>query len=336
MNTSPSTETFSASDVAAASLELIFTAIIPRGFQQMGDRPTPDRSKTGEQLFLAHYELVERVIESVCLRNHLSPTDGDDFSSYVTLRMVQDGYEAFKQFEGRAKLRTYLSVVIQRMLLDYRVSMWGRWRPSAEAKRCGPLAIKLEELIGRDQRSFEEAYEELKTHNELTVTREELEKLAARLPARVSKRFEPEEALAGVPAQNAAADELVKERERQELEARVSRALRGVMATLDQEEQLILVLRFEDGRTVAQIAATLRLDQKALYRRVTDLVLRLRKGLEAEGIDKEAVRGIIESPGLTLDWARTPPRKITMTRPSMTAVPRPPADTGGKGAAGWR
>jgi RNA polymerase sigma factor for flagellar operon FliA len=304
------TETFSPSDVAAASLELIFTAIIPRGFQQMVDGAAPERSNAGEALFLAHYKVVERVVDSVCARNHLSASDAEEFSSYVTLRMVEDDYEVFRQFQGRASLRTYLTVVIQRMLLDYRVRVWGRWRPSAEAKRRGPLAIRLEELIIRDQRPFEEAYETLKMSHGLTVTREELEKLAACLPQRASKRFEPEEALATVAAENAAADELVRERERQELAARVSRALRGVMAKLAREEQLFLVLKFEDGRTVAQIAATLRLDQKALYRREKNLLDMLREGLEAEGIDAQGVREILESPGLTLNWARTPPRKL--------------------------
>ena len=47
------------------------------------------------------------------------------------------------------------------------------------------------------------------------------------------------------------------------------------MAGLEQEDQLILVLEFEDGRTVAEIAATLRLESKALYRRVERLLGKL-------------------------------------------------------------
>jgi RNA polymerase sigma factor for flagellar operon FliA len=331
-----SIDALSPPEIAAASLELIVTAIIGRGFPQMVDRSAPNRTKTGEALFLAHFDVVERAIDFVCARNHLSAADADDFSSYVTLRMVEDDYEVFSQFQGRSSLRTYLTVVIQRMLLDYRVRSWGRWRPSAEAKRCGPLAIRLEELLVRDGWGIEEAYEHLKTNHGLTVTRDELERLAARLPARATRRFESEEALVGVASEDRSADELVKESERQELAARVSRALRGVMSKLEQEDQLILVLRFEDGRTVASIAATLRLESKALYRRVEHLLLKLREGLEAEGIDADAVREILESPGLTLDWARTPPREIIMNRPSMTAVPQPPAETGGTGATGWR
>jgi RNA polymerase sigma factor (sigma-70 family) len=292
-------------DVTTSSLELIVTAIIGRGFPQMVERSAPEPNNPGEELFLAHLDVVERAIAFVCSRNHLSAADADDFSSYVTLRIVEDNYMVFSSFQGRASLRTYLTVVVQRMLLDYRVRAWGRWRPSAEAKRRGPLAIRLEELLVRDGCLLDEAYETLKTNHGLTVTREELEQLAARLPSRAPRRFESDDALASVAADDRAADELVTEGDRQETAARVSRALQAVMAELEQQDRVILLLRFEDGRTVADIAATLRLEQKALYRRVEKLLGMLRRGLEAEGIDAEAVRDILESPAITLDWART-------------------------------
>ena len=295
-------ETLSPPDLTPSSLDLIVTAIIGRGFPQMVDRSVPERTNPGEELFVAHLDVVERAIGFVCSRNHLSQSDGDDFSSYVMLRIVEDDYAVFSSFQGRASLRTYLTVVIQRMLLDYRVRAWGRWRPSAEAKRCGPLAIRLEELLVRDGCRIEEAYEALVTNHGLQVTRDELERLAARLPPRTTRHFESDDALAGMAAADRAADELVTERHRQETAARVSRVLQGVMSGLEQQDRLILVLKFEDGRTVADIAATLRLEQKALYRRVEKLLEKLREGLEAEGFDAAMVLDILESPGLTLDW----------------------------------
>ena len=86
---------------------------------------------------------------------------------------------------------------------------------------------------------------------------------------------------------------------------------------------------------MADIAATLRLEQKALYRREKKLLGKLREGLEAEGIDAAAVQDILESPAITLDWARTTPGKeITMNRPSMAAAPRPSRTREGTGATG--
>ena len=88
---------------------------------------------------------------------------------------------------------------------------------------------------------------------------------------------------------------------------------------------------------MAEIAATLRLDQKALYRRVDKLLGKLREGLEAEGIDAAAVRDILESPGITLDWARTAPvgnhHEETVYGGSPTPVTRTREATG---AGEWR
>ena len=211
--------------------------------------------------------MVERAIAFVCSRNHLSQSDADDFSSYVTLRMVEDDYAVFSSFQRRASLRTYLTVVIQRMLLDYRVRAWGRWRPSAEAKRCGPLAIRLEELLVRDGCRLEEAYEMLKTNHGLTVTRDELERLAA-APAvahaaalRVGRRAGGR-GRGGSGGRRAGDGKRIVRKRRRACRA----CCREVMAGLEQQDRLILVLKFEDGRTVADIAATLRLEQKALYR----------------------------------------------------------------------
>jgi RNA polymerase sigma factor (sigma-70 family) len=257
-----------------------------------------------QALFLEHLAVVESAIAYVGSKNHLSAADVEDFSSSVMLRMVEDDYAVFARFQGRVNLRTYLIIAIQRMLIDHRIRAWGRWRPSAEAKRSGSLAIRLEEMLVRDGYKLDEAYEVLKTNHGLTVTRDELEGLAGRLPVRVPLRLESDDALASVASEDREADELVKESGRQELAARVSRALQSVMSTLEQEDRVILVLRFEDGRTIAEIAATLRLEQKPLYRRVDRLLWKLREGLEAEGIDAKTMRELLESPGLTLEWSR--------------------------------
>ncbi len=55
--------------------------------------------------------------------------------------------------------------VVQRLFLDHRNRQWGKWRPSAEAKRRGPLAILLERLVVRDGWTFEQAVETLRTNH---------------------------------------------------------------------------------------------------------------------------------------------------------------------------
>src|SRR5438045_4333623 len=61
--------------------------------------------------------------------------------------------------------------------------MWGKWRPSAEAKRLGEKAITLERLLTRDGFSYGEALETLTTGTR-AFTREEVEAIYLRLPER--------------------------------------------------------------------------------------------------------------------------------------------------------
>ena len=59
----------------------------------------------------------------------------------------------------------------------------------------------------------------------------------------------------------------------------------------------------EDAEQVqAHIAKALRLDQKALYRRVERLVKELREALLTGGIDGEAALEIFDSAAVSIDW----------------------------------
>jgi RNA polymerase sigma factor for flagellar operon FliA len=285
----------------------------------------PDTGGSREALFLSQLDLIERVIAFVCARQHLAPADADDFGSYVKLKFVEDDYGMLAKFEGRSSLRTFLTVVIQRLFLDFRIMAWGKWRPSAEAKRAGAVAILLEQLTVRDGHGFDEACEILKTNHRIDMDRGSLERLAARLPSRSRRRFEPDDELANVASKDRPVDDLAAERDHQATADRLSHALRALTAAIDAQDRLILALRFEDGKTVAEIASILRLDQKALYRRMERLLKDLRKGLEAQGIDSTSVLEMLESPAVSIEWRSHTSTENTAVGPSMR-----------KGAQQWR
>jgi RNA polymerase sigma factor (sigma-70 family) len=254
----------------------------------------PDDS--GEALFLAQLECIDRVIAFVCANNRLTRDAAEDFAAHVKLKFIENDYAILRRFEGRSKLRTYLTVVTQRLFLDYRIAAWGRWRPSAEARRAGQVGILLEQLLVRDGYSFDEARELLRAKHGIEATRDELERLLARLPVRARRRFDSDDELTDMPSSDRPPDDLIAERDRRLLASRLSTALSHVMASLDTESQLILALRFEDGRTLADIATLLRLDQKALYRRMDRLLERLREALENDGVTASAVLELLDNP----------------------------------------
>jgi len=81
---------------------------------------------TREQLFLSQLPVIERVIGWVCARRCLRGADAEDFASTVKCRLIEDDYEILGKFGGRSSLKTYLTVVINRLYLDFQVQRFGK------------------------------------------------------------------------------------------------------------------------------------------------------------------------------------------------------------------
>jgi RNA polymerase sigma factor for flagellar operon FliA len=224
----------------------------------------------------------------------LSAQELEDFSSHVRVKLLEDEFAILKKYERRCALRTYLAIVVGRLLLDYRNSVWGKWRPSAEARRVGAHAMLLEQLVARDGYTFEEACEIIRTNHRVQIEREELERIATRIPVRVRRRFEPDDVLVTAQAAEPSPEESIQDRERQAEADRVSRALAHVVAKLNTEDRLILSLHFRDGRKISEIASMLRLAQKPLYGRLDRILDRLRDALTAEGFDAAAIAELLK------------------------------------------
>src|SRR5262245_13538187 len=159
--------------------------IQPPEFESLG---FPGDFMTREELFLAHHGLIERLIAWVCARRGLRSADAQDFASTVKLRVVENDYEILGKFEGRSSFQTYLAVVINRMYLDFQAERFGKWRHSAEARRRGPVALRLERLVYRDGYTFDEAAGILQTNENVPLSRDELHAIFVELPCRPSRR----------------------------------------------------------------------------------------------------------------------------------------------------
>jgi RNA polymerase sigma factor (sigma-70 family) len=250
------------------------------------------------ELLEANYPLVERVIAFTVRRHRLSDAEADELASLVRFKLVEHDYAILRKFEERSSLRTYLVTVVERIFLDQRVAMWGKWRPTAEARRLGPTAVRLEMLLVRDGLGFDEACELLRTNHQVPESQADLDGIRARLPLRPKRHVVGEEALAGLPARDDSAEQSVLDAERHRAAAEVQGALAKAVAALPPQDRLIVRLLFDQGLTVAQVARSLNLDQKALYRRRERLLDGLRQCLLAEGIRAEDVADGIGAPGL--------------------------------------
>lgn len=247
-----------------------------------------------EHFFLAHLPQIERIIAFVSRRNHLSPPDAEEFAAHVKLKLIEANYGVLRKFEGRSSFSTYMTTVVQRLFFQYRVQMWGKWRPSAEAKRMGDKGITLERLLTRDNYSFGEAVEILTTGNDPAYTRGEIESMYLRLPSRQPRPVLVSDANApDVAADAPDASDCVLAGERERTARAAAAALNQAIEAMDPEDQIVLRMRFVQARKVPEIALALRLDQKKLYKRIEKLLGMLRGTLEAAGIKREDVDDLL-------------------------------------------
>jgi RNA polymerase sigma factor (sigma-70 family) len=242
-----------------------------------------ERTLTPEELLTSQYELIERVIAFTARRYHLNDTDAQEFHSHVLLKLVEDDYQVFKKWRRQSNLRTYLTSVIQHQCLDFRTAQWGKWRPSAEARRLGPLAIDLERLITRDGFTFDQACEILRTNHRVEATEAELEEIFTRLPMRTPRKWVDDSELATIPSNGVSAESAMVQAEAGEVRTRLLTALKRVLATLEPQERLMLEWRFWHDMTVANISRALQFEQPKLYPKLRQLFAELRAQLEAEG-----------------------------------------------------
>ncbi|MEO8381389.1 MAG: sigma-70 family RNA polymerase sigma factor [Acidobacteriota bacterium] len=246
------------------------------------------------ELLTSNLALIERAVAYACRRNGLGADDAEELAAIVNLKLVENDYAILDKFERRSSFATFISVVVQRMALDYRIHMWGKWHGSAEAKRLGPLAVDLDRMLYRDRRTLDEALVLLEAQHP-GVTRRSLQELADRLPAHPPRlravRLDDAGPLAVTRGNLAEDRSMAGDRDR------ASQQLSTVMSTaieqMPDDARLILQLRFEGGMAVSQIARMLKIEQKVLYRRLERLMRDLREKLERAGLSAEDILDLV-------------------------------------------
>ena len=247
-----------------------------------------------EKTYLQHLPTIERIAAFAARKGHLNADETAEFVQIVRVRLFDDDYAIIRKFKGESQFSTYLTTVILRLFQQCRVEQWGKWRPSAEARRLGELAITLERLLTRDSFTFEEAVSILTVRSGPTCTAEELEALYVRLPFRNPRpMLVSEDGLPDAVAVESDADERLESRDRERTARRASKAIDEAVAKLGAEDCTILQMRFWHSRKVPDIARMLHLDQKKLYKRLEKLFKILRRALETVGLSRAEIEKVL-------------------------------------------
>jgi RNA polymerase sigma factor (sigma-70 family) len=259
-----------------------------------------------ERLFLDNLTLIDRIVAATCRRNRLTKEESEDFASVVKIKFITDDYAVLRKFTGRCNgsLRGYLVAVVQHAYQDHRNHLWGKWRPSAWAIREGPLAVKLEMMLYRDGLTLDEALALAPPGD-----REEMQRLATKMPPRIKRQRDDVEKLDGVPSSGPSPEDELIARESETVRGALERALADAVKSLKPDDKALLHLRLERRLSLASVAKAYGVDARQLYRRWELLIQQLRVRLEKNGYGPSQVAWI-------LDPGAADPRAETLARPS--------------------
>ena len=238
------------------------------------------------QWYEEQLDVINRISDSLCRRNCVQSADAEDFAADVRLKLLQDDFAVLRKYRGDCSRTTFLTVVISNLFRDYRIKQWGKWRASAEAKKLGEVAVKLEALLYRDYYTFEQACAVLSQDGSRPVDRAELQRLRKALPHRMPRRPNEDKSPEDIPAPESA-DDPVLDHERSERMQAAKAALERAIGRLPADDRVIVRLHFYEGLSMADVARAGGFPQKPLYTRMKRLLEILSKDLAAQGIGPE-------------------------------------------------
>ncbi len=211
-------------------------------------------------------------------------------------------FKRLRKFEGRANIKTYITVIISNLIVDLVRSRRGRGREKERARELGETGERLYDLIIRRGYTIEEAYEALKTSYNVDLSFSELAAMAESIRGcprqfqkiaveNVSCRTlhpapfvdEAGEIVIADPGNNPEEEIVSKERSRlaKDVLAELSSLLNG-------EDKLIFRMKFplndeEIPKKNADIARIVGLSEKAVEKRVTKMLSKFRELILSRG-----------------------------------------------------
>lgn len=235
-------------------------------------------------------------------RRRLPPTDMEELRSELWLKILRRDREMLKKFDGRGSLHAFLQTVADRCLLDQRVRIMGKWRPSQTARRLGPAGVALDRLTRRDGFSMDQAVETLR--GGASAPTEDIRaasQLLRGVNARPSRRTVPLDDAIHLPARTPCAESSLDGARTMRNSVRVRATLARCLEDLRPEDQRLLRRRFAEGASVADIARADGSDQKTLYRRLQGVLTQLRDRLQQSGVSAADALPLLGNSGSPLD-----------------------------------
>ena len=231
-----------------------------------------------------------------------SDNEADELLNEALDHLRSDDFRVLRQYQGKAKLTTYLTTIISNLLIDLVRKKKGRSRVKERAREMGEVAERLYEAVYGRGYSLGEAHGFLQTTWGITASHAELGAMLEAMRGRESflapadagacwpytgTEIATEDGIELVVTDPAHSAERMLADDQRERSTR--RLLDTVLGELSGEDRLILSLRFpsddtEEPRTNREIAEMLNLTEKAVDNRVRRALNRCRQMILGQGL----------------------------------------------------
>jgi RNA polymerase sigma factor (sigma-70 family) len=225
-----------------------------------------------------------------------------ELSNHILDKLREKNYRILKQFKGKSKLSTYLSVIIANQIVDTIRKKRGRTREKERAKPYGLLGSQIIQRIVVEGCPPDHLYEELKSQDNFNYTEEEFAAIVDRIRGSRSKVThanpsennlflqrgiqDPESGeLIVVDSKNNPEKKIIRSQKQEKLKE----VLDLIVSQLNGEERLILRLRFsiqrdESPKDINSIARLLGVSKKAAYKKISRTLKKCRRILIQRGL----------------------------------------------------
>ncbi|MGK5092477.1 sigma-70 family RNA polymerase sigma factor [Deltaproteobacteria bacterium TL4] len=240
-----------------------------------------------------HFNDIEKVIKNIASRHHMNQEEVEEFTSEVHVKLVENDYAIIRSFNGKSAFKTYLFTIFGRFFVDFLRSRKGRWRPSRESLKIGPVAVKLEELVYKERHSYEEAYRILIINYQFQINIADFQKLVSTLKRTPPIRGE-EQASVAVSVDDADPEFVFTHSQFQSKMEKLYHLMGIMVQDIEKEEErFILKMRFESGYSITQIALLLGKNRSHINFLLNALLKRFRTEILSSGITLEDAKEVL-------------------------------------------
>jgi RNA polymerase sigma factor (sigma-70 family) len=220
----------------------------------------------------------------------------------VVDKLREDDHKILRNFQGRAKLTTYLTTIISFQAIDLIRQRRGRNQERERAKKAGKSAELIYNLVFKEERGERDAYGELKISEDFEGSYEEFSELVSTirgksakvldlssgdLPVKQGFRLKDKDSFE-IPDRMADPELIYLKENRQ---ARIQKVVAEVVAGLSGEQQMLLRMRYPKSYSkqpmqINEIADILNLSKKAVYNRLERILKKCRKKFNKEVVNE--------------------------------------------------